>query len=341
MSMNRVVVIGASGYTGIEAVSLLSRHPGVDLVGVFGSPGRVEAPVSFGEVAPALRGVVDLELTAFDLAALEGVDAAILATPHEASAEIAPELVERGVKVVDLSGAFRLDAEMYPLHYGFEHPCPELLAEAAYGLPEIGRVGLAEAPVIGVAGCYPTSVIIPLKTMVDGGALKPSARVIVDSVSGVSGAGRKANLTTSFCEVSLSPYNVLAHRHAPEMAKHAGTPVLFTPQVAPFDRGIVSTIHVELADGWDEASLRDLMQSTLGGEPFVRLLGAGTWPSVGAVRLTNFIDIGLTVRDGHAVVIAAIDNLVKGAAGQGVQCLNIALGIDETAGLVGREAVWA
>jgi N-acetyl-gamma-glutamyl-phosphate reductase len=208
-------------------------------------------------------------------------------------------------------------------------------------LPEIGRVGLAEAPVIGVAGCYPTSVIIPLKTMVDGGALKPSARVIVDSVSGVSGAGRKANLTTSFCEVSLSPYNVLAHRHAPEMAKHAGTPVLFTPQVAPFDRGIVSTIHVELADGWDEASLRDLMQSTLGGEPFVRLLGAGTWPSVGAVRLTNFIDIGLTVRDGHAVVIAAIDNLVKGAAGQGVQCLNIALGIDETAGLVGREAVWA
>jgi N-acetyl-gamma-glutamyl-phosphate reductase len=339
--MNRVVVIGASGYTGIESVSLLARHPGIDLAGVFGSPDRAEAPVRYAEIAPSLRGVVDFDLVPFDVEAMDGVDAALLATPHEASATIAPALVERGVRVVDLSGAFRLEAPMYPAHYGFEHPCPDLLAEAAYGLPEIERDGLADAPVIGVAGCYPTSVIIPLATIVGAGALKPGSRVIVDSVSGVSGAGRKASLTTSFCEVSLAPYNVLAHRHAPEMALHAGTPVLFTPHVAPFDRGIVSTIHVDLADGWDEAFLRDQLHASLGAEPFVRLLGAGSWPSVGAVRTTNFIDIGLTVRDGHAVVIAAIDNLVKGAAGQGVQCLNIAMGIDETAGLIGREAVTA
>lgn len=337
--MTRVVIIGASGYTGVEAAGLIARHPGLDLVGVFGSSSREVSGVSFADVAPALRGVVDLALEPFELTKALGLapEVALLATPHETSAGLAPALLDAGVSVVDLSGAFRLAASDYPLHYGFEHPSPALLEEAVYGLPEINRSAITGASLVAVAGCYPTSVTIPLQAAVAGGCVAAGSRVIVDSISGVSGAGRGAKPTTSFCEVSVAPYGVLSHRHEPEMVRYSGANVHFTPQVGPFERGIVSTIHVEL-DG-EESALRAALDASLGDEPFVRLLEAGTWPSVRGVQRTNFVDIGMTVREGHGVIVSAIDNLTKGAAGQGVQCMNIMLGLEETLGLTAREAV--
>lgn len=339
-----VVVIGASGYTGVELVGLLARHPHVTLAGLFGSPGRAAEAVPFSSVAPALRGVVDQPLQGFDLAAIDSIEpaVAILATPHEASAGLAPELLARSIRVIDISGAFRLaDPALYPAHYGFEHPGAALLGAAVYGLPEAGRDKLDGASLVAVAGCYPTSVIIPVKALMAAGAIAGGTRVIVDATSGVSGAGRHAKLGTSFCEVSLSPYNVLRHRHEPEMVMHSGASVLFTPHLGAFDRGILSTIHVELAPGWDGATVREALDAALGAEPFVRLLPSGEWPSVKDVRGTNFIDIGLAEREGHLVVVSAIDNLVKGASGQAVQCMNAAIGLDETVGLLHREAVTA
>lgn len=335
--MTHVAIIGASGYTGIEAATLIARHPALHLVGLFGSPARQAGSVPFGDLAPSLRGVVDLTLEPFELDAVLTLspDVVLLATPHEASARVAPALLDAGIRVVDLSGAFRLAAADYPTHYGFEHPSPSLLAEAAFGLPEINRAAITDAALVAVAGCYPTSAIIPLHAAAT--CIEPGSRVIVDSISGVSGAGRGAKASTSFCEVSVAPYAVLTHRHQPEMQRYTGADVHFTPQVGPFDRGIVSTIHLELAG--DEADLRAALYQALDGEPFVRLLDADSWPSVAGVRHTNFIDIAMTSRDGHGVIVAAIDNLTKGAAGQGVQCMNIMLGLDETLGLTAREAV--
>lgn len=335
--MTRVVIIGASGYTGVEGAGLVSRHPALELVGVFGSPSREHGTQPFSEVAPALRGVVDLTLEPYSASGVSALspDVALLATPHEASARLAPDLLSAGMRVVDLSGAFRLPAHDYPVHYGFEHPSAFLLNEAAYGLPEVNRDAIAHAMLVGVAGCYPTAVTIPLRAV--AASLTPGSVAIVDAISGVSGAGRGAKASTSFCEVSVAPYNVLRHRHEPEMVRHSGVDVHFTPQVGPFDRGIVSTTHVQSSAG--EEGLRDALHDALGDEPFVRLLDAGTWPSVAAVRGTNFVDIGVAWRDGHGVIVSAIDNLTKGAAGQGVQCMNIMLGIEETSGLTAREAV--
>ncbi len=263
-------------------------------------------------------------------------DVVFLATPHEASVEIAARLHERGLPVFDLSGAFRLPAEMYPTYYGFTHTEPGLLADAVYGLCELNREQIVGASLVAVPGCYPTSVILPVAPLVRAGAVRDGSAVIVDSVSGMSGAGRGANVANLFCETSMRPYGVLTHRHQPEMARFTGVRVVFTPHVGPYERGIVSTIHVELADGFDALRVSDVLKRAYDHEPFVRLLPRETWPSVGGVAHTNYCDIAWAVDEEHKhlIVCSAIDNLVKGASGQAVQCMNIALGMEETAGLV-------
>lgn len=332
--MTRVVVIGASGYTGGELVELLARHPHADLVGLFGSQGRTE-PEPIEALFPRLRGVVDLALEPYspDAVAALDPDAVFLATPHEASASLAAELFEL-TPVLDLSGAFRLgDPGAYPAWYGFEHANPVLLDEAAYGLCERNRDAIRGADLIAVPGCYPTASILGLAPLVDAGLV--GSRPIIDAVSAVSGAGRGAKRDNLFCEVSLRPYGVFTHRHTPEIVEYAGTDVVFTPHVAPFERGIVATIHIELPDGTTEADARSAFASAYDHEPFVRLLGPGAWVSVGGVARTNFCDISLAADEtGHLIVTSAIDNLVKGAAGQAVQCLNIRFGFDETDGLL-------
>lgn len=264
-------------------------------------------------------------------------DAVFLCTPHEASHDLAPALTQRGVTVFDLSAAYRLkDAALYPKHYSFEHSHPGWLERAAYGLPELFRDQIRNATLIAVPGCYPTSAILPLAPLVRAGVIEQGRRPIIDSVSGVSGAGRHATVANLFCEVSMKPYNVLKHRHNPEIDAYAGTATVFTPHLGPYDRGILSTIHVDLAPGWTGERARETLTASYMREPFIRLLPAGEWPSVAAVRGTNYCDIALASDDEHRhlIICSAIDNLVKGAAGQAVQCMNVRFGISETAGLL-------
>lgn len=343
--MLRIVVVGAGGYSGAELVEILLGHSGAEVVGVFGSAKREEGGrvQKFSEVWPRFRGRLDLEVAASDVDRIAGLkpDAVFLCTPHEASLELAPQLRQRGLVVLDLSAAYRLkDAGLYPKFYGFEHHDPGNLDKAVYGLPELFRAQIAKADLIAVPGCYPTSCILPLAPLVRAGAVRAGTRVIIDSTSGVSGAGRGLMLRSLFCEVSQQAYGVLKHRHNPEIDAYAGTATLFTPHLGPFERGILSTIHIELADGWTEARVRETLDAAYGQERFVRLCGAGVWPAVGDVAHTNFCDIGVAV-DGawdakrpHLILESAIDNLVKGAAGQAVQCMNIRFGIDEGEGLV-------
>jgi len=345
VSRVRCVIVGAPGYSGGVLAGILLAHPRAELVGVFGSAKRAEErPAPLADLHPRLRGRTDLEVRPAEIAAVTDLqpDAVFLATPHEASIELAYDLLAlaKPPRVFDLSGAFRLRAPDYPPHYGFSHGRPELLGRAAYGLPELNRASIARADLIAVPGCYPTSAILPLAPLVRAGAIERDRPAIVDSTSGVSGAGRTPTAKTAFCEVSLQPYNVLKHRHAPEIELHAGTGVVFTPHLGAFDRGILSTIHVDLAEGWTGARVRTLLEQAYAGERFVRVLPPDQWPSVSGVRQTNFCDIGLAADDArrHLILVSAIDNLVKGAAGQAVQCMNIRFDLPEAMGLEGDVA---
>ncbi|MFM1830552.1 MAG: hypothetical protein RLZZ558_892 [Planctomycetota bacterium] len=335
----RTTIVGAAGYTGAELAGLLAEHAQAEIAALFGSGKRAaEGEPALAELFPRLRGVVDLAVRAASVNAIvaDRPDVVFLCTPHEASAELVPALLQAGIVVIDVSAAFRLrDPAAYPRHYGFDHPAPALLDRAVYGLPELHREALAQADLIACAGCYPTSVILPLAPLAGAGVIRTDRPVIVDSASGASGAGRSPSIRSLFCEVSYQPYSPLQHRHQPEMRQETGCRVLFTPHLLPLDRGIVSTIHAELATGKDQATARDALRAAMGGEPFVRLLPAGTWPSVGAVERTNFCDIGLAEDPdtGHLLVVSAIDNLLKGAVGQAVQCMNIRFGCTETEGL--------
>jgi N-acetyl-gamma-glutamyl-phosphate reductase len=337
----RIAIVGAPGYTGAELASILASHPNAELVGLFGSDRRASGdavPETMADLFPRLAGVVDLPVRAGDAASILACapDAVFLATPHEASERLAPALLAAGVVVLDLSAAFRLrDAALYPRHYGFEHGHAALLADAVYGLPEVAGDALRTAQLVACPGCYPTSVILPVRPLVAAGIIDTARPVIVDSASGVSGAGRSAAVKSLFCEVSLQPYGVLAHRHQPEMAQETGARILFTPHLVAIDRGILSTIHAELAPGRTLADARACLASAYADAPFVRLLPAGRWPSIAAVERTNCCDIALGTDDSgtHLVITSAIDNLTKGAAGQAVQAFNVRFGLEEATGL--------
>ncbi|MSR34237.1 MAG: N-acetyl-gamma-glutamyl-phosphate reductase [Phycisphaerales bacterium] len=340
-----IAIVGAAGYTGAELARIAAAHPFVEVVALFASERANNAAVRImSDIFPQLRGVNDLPIHAACVdAILEcGAKVIFLATPHEASAELAPALLAHGLIVIDLSAAFRLrDAAAYPAHYGFTHPSSSLLAHAVYGLPELNRAALMQADLIACAGCYPTSVILPLRPLVNARLLNASRPVIVDSASGVSGAGRGATAKNLFCEVSFQPYSPLQHRHQPEMRQETRLDILFTPHLLPLDRGIVSTIHVELVPGVSESVVRETLGAHYADEPFIRLLPEGVWSSIAAVERTNYCDISLMVDSAHnhLVIASSIDNLVKGAAGQAMQCMNIRMGFPETMGLLPIHAV--
>lgn len=335
----RCSIVGAAGYGGIELVRILIGHPQAEATALFGSArrGNEEGAVSFGSLAPRLAQRIDLPVVATTVDAIlaSRPDVVFLGTPNEVSHDLAPPLVDAGIVTIDLSGAFRLDAALYPGHYGFEHRRPDLLASAVYGLAEHARRELATAQLVANPGCYPTASIMALRPLVEAGAIRRDPRPIIDAISGVSGAGRSADLRTHFCEVSVQPYGVLRHRHTPEIDRYCGARTIFTPHLGPYDRGILATIHATLTEGLGETDVRRIFETAYAHEPFIRLLPAGSWPSVGAVHGTNFVDLAYAVdsSDGHLIVVAALDNLVKGAAGQAIQCMNIRFGFDERAGL--------
>lgn len=337
------VIVGAGGYSGAELASILLGHPGAKIVGLFASGKRDKSatdasPDPMSKVFPRFRTRLELPVLPTDVDKIARLkpDVAFLCTPHEASLELAPAILSHGIKVLDLSAAFRLKhAPLYLKHYGFEHNQPAWLANAIYGLPELFREQIRSASLVACPGCYPTSAILPLAPLVRAGATLPGRRPIVDSTSGVSGAGRSPALKSLFCEVSQQPYGVFSHRHNPEIDAYAGIQTVFTPQLGPFERGILSTIHADLAPGVDEAAVRRLLAQAYAAEPFVRLCPPGVWPAVADVANTNFCDIALAVdpAHGHLIIASAIDNLVKGAAGQAVQCMNLLCGLEESCGL--------
>lgn len=334
----RVAIVGATGYSGAQLARLLLTHRGCSIAGVFASRDR-DGRTMADEFA-IFKDRLELPLLAAsaETVAESGAQIALLATPHEVSASLVPELLERGLRVLDLSGAFRLrDAELYPQHYGFAHGAPALLERAVYGLVELNRARLVDATLVAVPGCYPTASILGLWPVVDAGLVAAGTVPVIDALSGVSGAGRAVRQSSLFCEVSAGPYGVFGHRHEPEIVLHAGADVIFTPHLVPMERGLIATIHVQLAPGVTSAMVDAAFADRYGDERFVRLLDAGAWPTTRGVVGTNCCDLcwALDERRSHLIVVGAIDNLVKGAAGQAVQAMNVMLGLDETLGLEG------
>ncbi|HET9553156.1 MAG TPA: N-acetyl-gamma-glutamyl-phosphate reductase [Anaeromyxobacteraceae bacterium] len=339
MHTTTVAVVGASGYSGLELTRILSRHPRVRLAAVTsdrwaGEKVGARLPLD-GEVGALGYG---------PLAGSEAVDAelAFLATPAEVSLELAPKLLARGVKVVDLSGAFRLlDPAAYPPWYGFEHTAVPLLAEARYGLPELARDRLAGARLVTNPGCYATAIALALSPLLRAG-LASAEGVAVTGLSGVSGAGRKASEDYGFCEVDedLRAYRLGKHQHVPEIeqtvARYAGAcgPISFTPVLVPLRRGILASCVLRVKPGASAADLQAALAAAYAGEPFVKVLPADKVQVKDVVRTNRcHVGVALDARAGVAVVTSAIDNLVKGAAGQAVQAMNAALGWPETAAL--------
>jgi len=336
-----VAVIGAAGYAGVEAVRWVLGHPRLTLTM---ATSAADAGRRIASVYPALEHATDLVFDEPDPTAVAAAaSVAVLAVPHTAALELAPVLVDAGVTVIDLSADFRLtDAAVYEAWYGVEHSAPGLLAQAVYGLPEFDRTSLAGARLVACPGCYPTATILAAFPALESGVAIGN-RVVVDAKSGVSGAGRAPSPGTHFvaADESLVPYKVGSHRHTPEMEQALGTAaghdlsVMFTPHLVPMSRGLLSTVYLDVEEGFTTAEAVELYRGRYHAEPFVHIHDAGVMPSTGEVRGSNRAAIGLHVdeRTNTLVAVCAIDNLGKGSASQGIQCLNAVLGFPETEGL--------
>src|SRR5215471_13624659 len=320
---HRAAVIGVTGYAGQELDRILASHPKFAIAGRFASKAdeKTRAEAFSGE-----------RLRSFS------ADAVVLATEHELSMNLVPELLRDGYRVVDMSGAFRFkEPAQYVEWYGFEHTAPELLKEAAYGLPEFLSEQIRGARLVANPGCYATAAVLPLIPLYKAKAIDPACTVVVDGKSGVSGAGRQPKPETHFCEVNenLSAYGVLTHRHTPEMvAQLPGATVdrfVFTPHLIPITRGILNTITLRTVD---RMSVHSILSETYAKSPFVRVLPFGQLPNVQSVTKTNLCSIGVVAKGSNAVIVSVIDNLVKGASGQAVQNLNLMFGFEQTAGLI-------
>jgi N-acetyl-gamma-glutamyl-phosphate reductase len=327
----RVAVAGATGFTGQELLRLLSRHPAVALTAAMSS-GQAGAAA---RRLPALTRLWDGAIVPLSYETLASeADVVFLALPDSAAAEIAPALVEAGVRVIDLSGAFRLrDEAARARWYPETHRVP---ADVAYGLTERERGAVARARLVANPGCYPTATLLALSPLVEAGLLLPNTDVIVDAKSGVSGAGKTPSERTHFSEIhgSMAAYGVFNHRHGAEIEQGAGRMVTFTPHLVPIDRGILSTIYVRVPPGTTEETLGDTFARAYSGATFVRLTGSSL-PEIKHVAHSNFCDIGWRVDpSGRAILVSVIDNLLKGASGQAVQNMNVMLGLDERTALL-------
>ena len=339
-----VAIVGANGYSGEELCAILARHPSVSVVAV---TSRQHAGKPAGEVLPRLSGVGEFSKLVFSEPAMDsllrsGAEFFFLALPHGLAAEYAVPLWEAGKRVIDLSADFRLrDAEVYREFYGEPHPAAKLLPEAVYGLPELHRDAIRAAKLVGSAGCYPTSILLPLVPLLKAGLID-SGDITVASASGVSGAGRKAETALLFgeCNESLRAYGLPKHRHLSEIEQELSLAVsqkvtiTFTPHLAPTTRGIHTTIFTRLAAGVSPEGILPALEACYANEPFVRV--SQNLPDTKNVTGTNFCDISarFDARTGRLILLSAEDNLVKGAAGQAVQNFNLMAGLDETAGLL-------
>jgi len=334
-------IIGASGFTGLELLRILKGHPHVNVTAI---TSRQLKGKSVNEVFPSLRGLYDgLSFTTLDKASEIEANVVFCCLPHGASMEIVADFVKAGKKVIDLSADFRIkDVGVYEKWYG-PHTRAGLIDKAVYGLPEINREAIKKASLVANPGCYPTGATLAIAPALNAGLIDKKSTIIVDSKSGVSGAGRALSEATSFVEVTggFKAYKVGAHRHTPEIAQNlsgvagGAVEVVFTPHLLPVSRGILTTLYASLIEGQTTEDLLAIYEKFYGEEYFIRLLPEGEFPNISKVRGSNFCDIGLWSDPGSKCMIAisAIDNLVKGASGQAVQNMNLVFGLAETTGL--------
>jgi N-acetyl-gamma-glutamyl-phosphate reductase len=343
----RIAVVGVSGYSGLEMMNIALGHPNMECVAAMASDATGSKPLD--SIHPKLRGLTSLHSRVQDAAVLAdlGTDAAFLCTPNEVSLDLAPRLLEKGIKVVDLSGAFRLrEAREYPSWYGFSHDAPGWLEKAVYGLSEWNAEAIRSADLVANPGCYPTSILLALLPLVRAGLLDKGAGIICDSKSGVTGAGRSAKLNLLFGELSenFRPYSPIAHKHAPEICQELGWDIsdfTFIPHLLPVNRGILSTIYVSFERAVTQEEVAQVYARRYSEHAFIRILSTEALPELKAVAHTNFCDIAwrLTAGGRRAVIFSAIDNLGKGAAGQAVQNFNLIYKLRETAGLLNGDDV--
>jgi N-acetyl-gamma-glutamyl-phosphate reductase len=336
--MVRIAIVGATGYTALESIKLLLRHPQAQITLV---TSRQEGRPSIASVHPSLTGRLDLCLEdASPDAIAQRCDCAFLCLPHAASAEMAKELLALGVRVIDFSADYRLDdAATYRQWYEHDHPDPARLGKTPYGLPELFRAQIVTAPLVANPGCYPTSAIVPLAPLLKARLIEPTD-IIVDSKSGVSGAGRTPKLHTHFpeCNESISAYSVGKHRHQPEIEQILGrasgqrVEVIFTPHLVPMDRGILTVCYARPTRPVSEAEVLGALREFYAGQPFVRVVGH--LPGTKDTAFTNFVDITARVVRGRVLLLSAEDNMIKGAAGAAVQNFNLMFGFAETTALL-------
>lgn len=337
----RVGIVGGTGYTGVELLRLLAIHPVVELTVI---TSRGEAGMLVADMFPSLRGYVDLAFTDPATANLNACDVVFFATPHGVAMSQAQTLLAANVKVIDLAADFRLqDTAVFEKWYKMPHSCPDVLSKAVYGIPELNREQIKSAQVIGNPGCYPTTVLLGLAPLLEQSLIDFSAPIIADSKSGVSGAGRKAEVATLFAESSdsMKAYGVAGHRHHPEiyaqLTQLAGTDLqfIFVPHLIPMIRGMLSTIYVKLTDKANSIDLQALYQQRYQHERFVDVMPAGSLPETRSVRGSNQLRIALHKQTDarYLTLVVVQDNLVKGAAGQAVQNMNIMFDLLETTGL--------
>jgi len=338
--MAKIGIAGASGYTGFELLRLLINHPEIEIVFLTSETYQGD---DISKVFPSISGFADLKLSSIESVSNHACDIVFLALPHTTSMEKVPGFLEKNCKAIDLSAAYRIkDPAIFKEWYSASHQQPELLKEAVYGLPEIYREKIKSARLVANPGCYPTSITLALAPIVTEDWVDLSS-IIVDSKSGISGAGRKASLATQFSEVNegISAYNVGVHRHTPEIEQELSAlaktkvQISFSPHLAPMTRGMLSTIYINLKQDISVENLIEHFQKFYAEEPFVRILPLGEYANSHFTLSSNFCDIGVQVdkRNQRAIITSAIDNLIKGASGQAGQNMNLMPGISETTGL--------
>ncbi|BDX08229.1 N-acetyl-gamma-glutamyl-phosphate reductase [Planctobacterium marinum] len=339
-----VSLLGASGYTGMELALLVDKHPVMQLQGVYVSEHSQDADKGLWQLDNRFYQTPftsdELKLTALTAEQLEQVaknsDIIFLATPHEFSHDICPKLLQYGAKVLDLSGAFRLkETQVFAQNYGFAHNQQSLLDGAVYGLAEWYADEIKQAQLIAVPGCYPTASLLALKPLQAAGLIDSSVLPVINATSGVSGAGRKATMTNSLCEVSLQAYGVLSHRHQPEIASYLDNQVIFNPHLGNFKRGILATITLKLTAEASQQAIDNAFHSAYDGTELVNLVQQ--WPKLDQVVHSPKCHLHwqYSEQNHYIVVSSAIDNLLKGAASQAMQCANLMLGLPDTTGLLG------
>ncbi|QCI20209.1 N-acetyl-gamma-glutamyl-phosphate reductase [Buchnera aphidicola (Brachycaudus cardui)] len=330
--MLNVLIVGASGYAGAELVNYMHRHRFANIKKIFVSKNSLDIGKMFSDVHHQFTDMIHLRfesISDFNLVD-QDINVVFLATDHNVSHDMVPFFLSSGCIVFDLSAAYRVrDCKIYTDYYRFIHKYKKILEKSVYGLAEWKEKEIKKASLVSVPGCYATCVQLALRPLVEEKILCSQNIPIINAISGVSGAGRKSNITNSFCQVSLQPYNIFTHRHTPEIIEHLGIPVIFIPHLGAFYRGIITTITCKLKDNIQEVDVYNIFYKFYKNKPLIRIYKKFL-PSIKTVEKMPFCDIGFTIKDNYIVIVAAEDNLLKGAAAQAVQCFNIRFGFPET-----------